>query len=124
SAWLPRTRGDRPQSRAFAHWSPPAPPHPRGSTRRVARSLTVRRGSPAPAGIDPGEGRHRRKDGRAPPHPRGSTQYGSFYVKHRDGSPAPAGIDPGKDLSMEEELRLPRTRGDRPFPTVATPVSR
>ena len=35
-----------------------------------------------------------------------------------NGSPARAGIDPLVRLKGEEGFRFPRTRGDRPFPSL------
>ena len=111
---LPRTRGDRPKTPPSLVHRAPAPPHPRGSTRRSARSQDLQRGSPAPAGIDPisapgcsiGAWLPRTRGDRpatvaatgtkleAPPHPRGSTRTKSCGRCGRAGSPAPAGIDP------------------------------
>ena len=50
---LPRTRGDRPGLFVLQCAPKEAPPHPRGSTRPRPQVNTVRKGSPAPAGIDP-----------------------------------------------------------------------
>mgnify|MGYP000974533720 CR=1 FL=1 len=51
--WLPRMRGDRPQSRA-EHWRPPvATPHARGSTLAPGDHGRTSCGYPACAGIDP-----------------------------------------------------------------------
>ncbi len=137
---LPRTRKDRPDANSTIPMSPPAPPHPRGSTPGYATHPRVAPGSPAPAGIDP---RRRNPlprrvrlprtrgdrpeavpvdegDDPAPPHPRGSTQTDRDHANTHAGSPAPAGIDPEPRLPDAAAPRLPRTRGDRPrTPSVA-----
>ena len=112
-----------------------APPHPRGSTRGAAGCGRCRRGSPAPAGIDPDWSSRRacwrrlpRTRGdrpcrwltnwtpvSAPPHPRGSTQGGAAIGHPSAGSPAPAGIDPDAGDTHTHLIRLPRIRGDRPL---------
>jgi nucleotidyltransferase/DNA polymerase involved in DNA repair len=50
---LPRTRGDRPQQAGCTQQSSRAPPHARGSTRRLVVLRSPEEGSPARAGIDP-----------------------------------------------------------------------
>ena len=111
-----------------------APPHPRGSTRAARSAGPASRGSPAPAGIDPGckvpesstvwlpRTRGDRplgyqkggKTDEAPPHPRGSTSLPARLRPAMRGSPAPAGIDPALAGVMKGGVGLPRTRGDRP----------
>ena len=112
---LPRTRGDRPEMRGASFPTVAAPPHPRGSTHRHHDHARRGRGSPAPAGIDPGWTICRtptvwlprtrgdrpqsaivdQLQNRAPPHPRGSTRVSDCQLFQAGGSPAPAGIDPG-----------------------------
>ncbi len=136
AARLPRTRGDRPDIRAALPISAVAPPHPRGSTPAASHLGLPRRGSPAPAGIDPDAAvkarfqvwlprtRGDRPNGSyvsivgvsAPPHPRGSTPMSGSVNPLVQGSPAPAGIDPSDAHGHAVSLGLPRTRGDRPDP--------
>ena len=93
---LPRTRGDGPVPSVISFGPRSAPPHPRGWTRDRRDDRGVRRGSPAPAGMDPeaadtmarlprlprthGDGPHlvswRARPRGAPPHPRGWTLTG------------------------------------------------
>ncbi|KXS38167.1 MAG: hypothetical protein AWU55_1645 [Halomonadaceae bacterium T82-2] len=135
---LPRTRGDRPTAHLARQDHGMASPHPRGSTPALRCSVCWRLGFPAPAGIDParsrpGRGPRRlprtrgdRPDlcidvglaGKASPHPRGSTPAGRCRPRGRSGFPAPAGIDPTRRAGRRRRCRLPRTRGDRPFPKV------
>ncbi len=141
---LPRTRGDRPAHGASATISTLAPPHTRGSTRRVGAGVHVGGGSPAHAGIDPSAPRAAtscrrlprtrgdRPDGqgvarpqlRAPPHTRGSTPCCAFGRRVGSGSPAHAGIDPAIDRLEQRTLGLPRTRGDRPVVPALRDVDR
>ena len=146
---LPRARGDRPCAEGSPCACCAAPPRPRGSTRHLPGRQDIRRGSPAPAGIDPPmEGRKERvrrlpraRGDRpclmtrprttlaAPPRPRGSTPARVVSALREAGSPAPAGIDPkGRPMTrargdrptiMNMMLRLPRARGDGGSPAPA-----
>ena len=131
---LPRTRGDRPRYPVSSSPPPAAPPHTRGSTPAVKRRSTVKIGSPAHAGIDPGStptptpgSRLPRTRGdrpyiskgnavtsAAPPHTRGSTLLVFRNSGAAFGSPAHAGIDLASGSPASASRRLPRTRGDRP----------
>jgi len=132
--WLPRMRGDRPDSGAAPRVCRAATPHARGSTDMEFVYPLYHVGYPACAGIDPRatcpnpswsrlprmrgdrpqNGGRRRGGGVATPHARGSTPSQCSGGYHQAGYPACAGIDP---LLVAEELgrvRLPRMRGDRP----------
>ena len=133
-SWLPRVRGDRPQSRQCVWRGSVAPPRPRGSTSCAPSGILPPLGSPASAGIDlhrGGRGRPRRRLPRvrgdrpaigwaamivwlAPPRPRGSTFRAAGWCARANGSPASAGIDPGAEEQPVAGRRLPRVRGDRP----------
>ena len=111
-----------------------APPHTRGSTLRAPAVGLPVAGSPAHAGIDPGQawrcsgacGLPRTRGDRphaahlvaerrgAPPHTRGSTPAAVASRDHAVGSPAHAGIDPLASERLTALGWLPRTRGDRP----------
>ena len=139
---LPRTRGDRPAAWPDALEVAQAPPHTRGSTRRQRLTELATRGSPAHAGIDPQNRPDRRYTHRlprtrgdrpctglptagvtgAPPHTRGSTRRSTWSPATSTGSPAHAGIDLPRSISGVSTIRLPRTRGDRPW--VWMPFSR
>ena len=54
---LPRTRGDGPMTKASTYNVVEAPPHTRGWTLVEREAVTVARGSPAHAGMDPRNGR-------------------------------------------------------------------
>ncbi len=134
-SWLPRIRGDRPPFHAGTIREFSAPPHPRGSTVHALPRSRLYMGSPASAGIDPGQGRHydagrwlpRIRGDRpiisgvganlnaAPPHPRGSTPPRHRRPGPDSGSPASAGIDPRHHRRAACGARLPRIRGDRPM---------
>ncbi len=58
----------------------------------------------------------------SPPHPRGSTWSIPINTICAKVSPAPAGIDPPVRTLHPDWPRLPRTRGDRPIPIVASEV--
>ena len=91
--WLPRPRGDGPEFEEVQLGWLEAPPPTRGWTRHAASRSFVRRGSPAHAGMDPGE---------------------SEMMDTERGSPAHAGMDPGcSDLDFISG-GLPRPRGDGP----------
>ena len=131
---LPRTRGDRPGAEPADVIIAAAPPHTRGSTRRVTHRHPAARGSPAHAGIDPAATRPATPCARlprtrgdrprfilggvtftgAPPHTRGSTRGVRRTPRRPGGSPAHAGIDPHRAATPLQRPRLPRTRGDRP----------
>jgi len=138
---LPRTRGDRPRGKSRRYDTAVAPPHARGSTLSRFEAARDPAGSPARAGIDPvtegvpvelarlprtrGDrpGSHpvRGYQIRAPPHARGSTLSRSRIVLGWVGSPARAGIDPCSRRRPRTRVRLPRTRGDRPYIDGAPP---
>ncbi len=111
---LPRARGDRPAPEQLRNDWQAAPPHPRGSTQAAGGMPRCIRGSPAPAGIDPGHVQGRPWPSVAPPHPRGSTLVPPRGRHDARGSPAPAGIDPRSTYNSGTWAGLPRTRGDRP----------
>ena len=93
-----------------------------------------RKGSPAPAGMDPssigscgtakglprtrGDGPWYEATGnggwKAPPHPRGWTPGRRAWLSPRGGSPAPAGMDRNGQRRLHLDPWLPRTRGDGP----------
>ena len=132
---LPRTRGDRPLIHEMELVASLSPPHPRGSTRVRDTWKRWKRVSPAPAGIDPrrwddqvwqeslprtrGDRPHlsscKRSARLSPPHPRGSTHTAQPIFSEKRVSPAPAGIDPTLLIAATLTIRLPRTRGDRPW---------
>ncbi len=131
---LPRTRGDGPYAASSGKKFRMAPPHPRGWTPCLLLRGRGRKGSPAPAGMDPnpstpppsrprlprtrGDGpapnRSRLLRCLAPPHPRGWTRRSRDRRAVRPGSPAPAGMDPTMPPRRGRPARLPRTRGDGP----------
>src|SRR5690606_23287515 len=116
-----------------------APPHARGSTRVVLPPVQRCTGSPACAGIDPEAVRlpstptrlPRMRGDRptsrlvagpraaAPPHARGSTATPVRTAGRCPGSPACAGIDLATTPLSFWLRRLPRMRGDRPYPQAA-----
>ena len=111
--WLPRTRGDRPNSPQLAKSVIWATPHTRGSTRASGSDGQPIWGYPAHAGIDPAlplrryllEWLPRTRGDRpaydllyrltttATPHTRGSTYSKSAFSPSYEGYPAHAGID-------------------------------
>ncbi len=111
---LPRPRGDGPQCAPAWVASAVAPPPTRGWTRLDLVGLMPDVGSPAHAGMDPRNGRYRRRRRRlprprgdgprmrskpssratAPPPTRGWTRRCPLWRHRRHGSPAHAGIDP------------------------------
>ena len=133
---LPRARGDRPALKKLRLMSGVASPCPRGSTPEEPAFAWRNRGFPVPAGIDPlGWWRDEvpsrlpraRGDRPAPvaasPHlqmaspcPRGSTLRRFAGDMGVPGFPVPAGIDPTGEGLSRRSRRLPRARGDRPFP--------
>ena len=132
--WLPRTRGDGPRHVVAVEHVQRAPPHTRGWTRVVDRSVDRLAGSPAHAGMDrpvrcrpsdPAWLPRTRGDGpqqrvyaavqlEAPPHTRGWTRAGVGNAEDRIGSPAHAGMDPVPLATPRPPRWLPRTRGDGP----------
>jgi len=135
-SWLPRSRGDRPHTDYRSPMRSKAPPLTRGSTLSISPPPLTETGSPAHAGIDPSigwtdprsAGLPRSRGDRpyyqqgspgqvaAPPLTRGSTRGRLHCENGPAGSPAHAGIDPGNHLWAAQADRLPRSRGDRPFP--------
>ena len=133
-ARLPRTRGDGPVRSKSRSGRMTASPHPRGWTPAVVAYEAVRRGFPAPAGMDPRRRRLRGRPERLPrtrgdgpnveesdllligasPHPRGWTPLGIARHLKREGFPAPAGMDLRESGSQPPGHGLPRTRGDGP----------
>ena len=132
--WLPRLRGDGPQTGKAGRADQEAPPPTRGWTRGDMGADGQHRGSPAYAGMDLGRRRSTlatnrlprlRGDGprwrcspdgvhRAPPPTRGWTGTSPRRSVSRKGSPAYAGMDPRR-LTRETRRRwLPRLRGDGP----------
>ena len=114
---LPRSRGDRPKSRARTTLRTWAPPLARGSTRCPLLRRVRRRGSPARAGIDPA-----RRRARDPPHglprSRGDRPVrAQLRVQLLEAPPLARGIDPGRCAFLRPDSRLPRSRGDRPSAT-------
>src|SRR5690606_17465897 len=106
----------------------------RGSTQKAGQPEPPWGGSPAHAGIDPGDppgaprasGLPRARGDRpalrsqpestspAPPRTRGSTPLPRFARSYASGSPAHAGIDPRLAYKASPDAWLPRARGDRP----------
>ena len=140
SEWrLPRTRGDGPRGPCSRRTWHAASPHTRGWTPPRADGVAARRGFPAHAGMDPlrthrgrgryglprtrgdgpGNGTSPQLQGLASPHTRGWTRSGSIVTTSRTGFPAHAGMDPTAAPSPSPAGRLPRTRGDGPFPQSA-----
>jgi hypothetical protein len=58
----------------------------------------------------------------APPHTRGSTLNHGLSIGVITGSPAHAGIDLLNNGRDPFQLRLPRTRGDRPYTATTQPT--
>ena len=134
TARIPRTRGDGPRRWNGARRIPADSPHPRGWTPRVDLDVHVRRGFPAPAGMDPGRPKGRSTGARIPrtrgdgprlakagdhdaadsPHPRGWTRADADADANLRGFPAPAGMDPGDGVRRGRGAGIPRTRGDGP----------
>ncbi len=138
---LPRTRGDRPGADASTMAHTPPPPHTRGSTCCGLHAVKIGQASPAHAGIDPHDllangalyslprtrgDRPMPFDQQAerikpPPHTRGSTHPPRPHPRPRPASPAHAGIDHKNPNLSLDDIRLPRTRGDRPRHCIACP---
>ncbi len=93
SSGLPRARGDRPSETPRLRSSSTAPPRTRGSTRRRRFRLQCFKGSPAHAGIDPGN-------------------LGPPPLTQR--LPRARGDRPRDEDFWRTGVRLPRARGDRP----------
>ena len=139
---LPRTRGDGPAHSASERSFPSASPHTRGWTLGVLTAKARMKGFPAHAGMDrrqPGAGQHAaglprtRGDGpsettgsnlvdQASPHTRGWTFFVLAISSPVPGFPAHAGMDPMNRSRSSRSFGLPRTRGDGPRPTAATPT--
>ena len=134
---LPRTRGDGPRAPLIRLARYPASPHTRGWTHQPPAGHPRHRGFPAHAGMDRGLPRdaqlhvglpRTRGDGpwncptsaaamTASPHTRGWTLVvGSPQLGLR-GFPAHAGMDRSPRPMRDALVRLPRTRGDGPWPT-------
>ena len=120
AARLPRTRGDGPTPNHGSPARASAPPHTRGWTRVTGGSVAVERGSPAHAGMDPPPVVSLLDRHTAPPHTRGWTLVARRHRGLRTGSPAHAGMDPLSAASRTSPIRLPRTRGDGPWPEPRT----
>ena len=136
---FPRTRGDGPAYGFGTLSIVGVPPHPRGWSRRNDGERARRSGSPAPAGMVPGQrvvsrchrrfprtrGDGPRRSGGAPtaspvpPHPRGWSLNRRVGLPARCGSPAPAGMVPRGKESRTRRGGFPRTRGDGPVTPAA-----
>ncbi len=137
--WLPRMRGDRPESNCATRRAYSAAPHARGSTRNRASHGGLKGGCPACAGIDPRCRARSRLTLRLPrmrgdrpsgtssirirspaaPHARGSTHMVRRVGDLLHGCPACAGIDLQRRIVTSPQGGLPRMRGDRPSSRVA-----
>ena len=133
-------RGDRPGRRERARGRGQSPPHARGSTRGANPPAAYCGVSPACAGIDPAVGwcelfnvgLPRMRGDRppsgvnapalalSPPHARGSTSLRREHEMAVRVSPACAGIDLRRPRLRKTRPSLPRMRGDRPLPSLAT----
>ncbi len=133
-------RGDRPSTAIDCGFAIVAAPHARGSTRRQQHRERRGCGCPACAGIDPGglvstllshrlprmrgdrpfDGMAAGAELLAAPHARGSTLKIPVVVAAQIGCPACAGIDPSISSTPTCAPRLPRMRGDRPWPALAS----
>ena len=132
--WLPRTRGDRPVTAHVKCVGNLATPYTRGSTPVISCTRLYDRGYPVHAGIDLSSSdsavvvawlpRTRgdrplsvenllTPDG-ATPYTRGSTLIEAEIRHYPRGYPVHAGIDPPRKKAGTPNMRLPRTRGDRP----------
>ena len=131
---IPRTRGDGPGGGGALGGSGMDSPHPRGWTRQALHPRPVRRGFPAPAGMDRsprlassvssgiprtrGDGPSRSSAASLlpsdSPHPRGWTLPADGGCGVQGGFPAPAGMDPSGRPARRPRPRIPRTRGDGP----------
>ena len=134
SLGLPRLRGDGPSTGPLSMKPMKAPPPTRGWTPRTCSTMLSVRGSPAYAGMDPGEKGDLGKKGRlprlrgdgpgtrrrtrrttgAPPPTRGWTRRPDPRPEARQGSPAYAGMDPPCCWTRPPPCWLPRLRGDGP----------
>ncbi len=141
---FPRTGGDGPRSAVLRVWLRPLPPHGRGWTVGAHAKGINSQASPARAGMDlrPGLGAvapngfpRTGGDGpttkhvavvvwRLPPHGRGWTQVGGWQPPPGRASPARAGMDPWKATARCGATDFPRTGGDGPPATPASPRSR
>ncbi len=131
-------RGDRPLLVEYQRDIGEATPHARGSTSVSLNTPTPSSGYPACAGIDPEGARNHWPNERLPrmrgdrpftaeytfesseatPHARGSTPSACILKLCHFGYPACAGIDPLPPAEIARLQRLPRMRGDRPFPAM------
>ena len=136
---LPRTRGDGPSGPRVMRSRPPASPHTRGWTLGMPWWEMRALGFPAHAGMDPWTSTtptrpsrlpRTRGDGPVPgalnvaetgasPHTRGWTRSWPVTPTSTAGFPAHAGMDPVWKAGCDGHPRLPRTRGDGPFPATA-----
>ena len=136
SCRLPRTRGDGPRFGFRADDAKRASPHTRGWTPRDVPRRQDGAGFPAHAGMDPRRSCRRASSRRLPrtrgdgprsasgsesrssasPHTRGWTLLGQLPPVRAPGFPAHAGMDPRPAAPPAARTRLPRTRGDGPYP--------
>ena len=119
ASWLPRTRGDRPWDEDGTNGSHRAPPHTRGSSHVLPRVVEDILRLPRTRGDRPTVQVTSLTSSSAPPHTRGSSHGEVIRGPHVRGSPAHAGIVPSTTRSPTPCLRLPRTRGDRPWTTAS-----
>ena len=137
---LPRTRGDGPRSGTEPKSPVAASPHTRGWTPGARVVVRPRGGFPAHAGMDPADPAGNVKLARLPrtrgdgparvrrttnvctasPHTRGWTRAAGPPVGGGGGFPAHAGMDPSRARLSPRTDRLPRTRGDGPWPYLAS----
>ncbi len=135
--WLPRSRGDGPETSNDQLRIYSAPPLTRGWSAASRRPGMGGSGSPAHAGMVPHRGHPRdpgtrlprsRGDGpsasacsvsfsEAPPLTRGWSPRRRDGREHHPGSPAHAGMVPGSRRVPRRPRRLPRSRGDGPMTT-------
>ena len=133
---IPRTRGDGPPDCPTRRRHQPDSPHARGWTLGHAGGHPAWEGFPARAGMDRGRRGHRRAGRRIPrtrgdgplvdlaarrlladsPHARGWTSRPLRPGRAHCGFPARAGMDPARAPCSPTWRRIPRTRGDGPYP--------
>ena len=149
--WIPRTRGDGPDTEAGRPRGRRDSPHARGWTVHGNTRFRAPGGFPARAGMDPSSARPsarpsgiprtrgdgpdqrlaRTADRQDSPHARGWTADGEVRSRRVQGFPARAGMDPASASAIRTADRIPRTRGDgpagvrgRPAPTWDSPHAR
>ena len=133
---LPRARGDRPGQLVYVLDATGPSPRTRGSTQGDRAAQCHATAFPAHAGIDlnrltiayrfrslprargdrPDPQRRYQRRSKPSPRTRGSTLASALTSWAGRAFPAHAGIDPLHTQGTIDAIRLPRARGDRPFP--------